>query len=99
MKPVEDNAKLILKAMIEGHQKKANGDAIKRLTNLRSKEINAAVPFLESQDLIITAPVIKNIRYDFFHITISQKGYNFYSETYHRQETPDSDPFSSLLYG
>ena len=90
MKSVKDNAKLILKAMIEGHQKKANGDAIKRLTKLRSKEINDAIPFLESQDLIITAPVIK---------TISQKGYNFYSETYHRQETPDSDPFSSLLYG
>jgi hypothetical protein len=82
MKSVENNAITILKAMVEGSLERANGDAVKRLTNLRSKEINDGILYLEQKNLVTLLPSPSPIRYDFLNVTIDQRAYNFYSENY-----------------
>lgn len=82
MKSVKNNAIAILKAMIEGSQERATGDAIKKLTNLIFCEINDAVPYLIQKNLVKPVEGVSKIRYDFLNITVSQIGYKFYSENY-----------------
>lgn len=82
MKSVENNAIAILKAMVEGSLERANGDAIKRLTNLRSKEINDSILYLGQKNLVTLLPSPSPIRYDFLNVTIDDRAYNFYSENY-----------------
>ncbi|AEG18013.1 hypothetical protein [Methanobacterium paludis] len=82
MKSVENNAITIIKAMVEGSLKRANGDAIKRLTNLRSKEINDGILYLEQKNLVTLLPSPSPIRYDFLNVTIDDRAYSFYSDNY-----------------
>jgi len=82
MKSVENNAIAILKAMVEGSLERANGDAIKRLTNLRSKEINDSILYLGQKNLVTLLPSPSPIRYDFLNVTIDDRAYSFYSENY-----------------
>jgi predicted transcriptional regulator len=82
MKSVKNNAITILKAMVEGSQERATGDAIKKLTNLRSCEINDAVLYLIKKNLVKPVEGVTKIRYDFLNITVSSRGYEFYSKNY-----------------
>lgn len=70
-----ENAMIILKAMVEGSRRRANGDVIKKLTNLEFDEINNAVPCLKKMKLVKTWPGRSKIRYEFFNVTLLPASY------------------------
>ncbi len=75
----QKNAILILKAMVERSRVwTSNGDVIKRITNLEFDEINEAVLLLEDMGLVTTLPGRSKIRYDFFNVSLSPRGYEYY---------------------
>lgn len=79
-----DNAMIILKAMVEGSRRRGSGDAIKRMTNLKSDEINEAVRYLEKMKLVRTLPGLKRPRYDFLNVILELEGCRYYNENFGR---------------
>ncbi|HML05927.1 MAG TPA: hypothetical protein VK426_09155 [Methanobacterium sp.] len=78
-----ENAMIIIKAMVESSRVWAStGDAIRRITNLKSNEINEAVPYLEAMNLVTTLPGRSKVRYDFFNVSLAPQGYEYYNQNF-----------------
>lgn len=82
MGSTQENAMIILKAMVEGSRKRGSGDAIKRMTNLECDEINRAIPCLEKMKLVRTLPGLKKPRYNFYNVILAPEGCRYYHENF-----------------
>jgi len=82
MGSTQENAMVILKAMVEGSRKRGSGDAIKRMTNLECSEINEAVTYLEKMHVVRTLPGLKKPRYNFLNVILEPEGCRYYHENF-----------------
>ncbi len=78
MGSTQENAMIILKAMVEGSRKRGSGDAIKRMTNLECSEINEGIDCLEKMNLVKTLPGVKKFRYNFLNVILEPEGCRYY---------------------
>ena len=80
MGSTQENAMVILKAMVEGSRKRGSGDAIKRMTNLECSEINEGIDCLEKMHLVKTLPGVKKFRYNFLNVILEPEGCRYYQD-------------------
>ncbi|MEN6291391.1 hypothetical protein [Methanobacterium sp. MBAC-LM] len=80
MGSTQENAMIILKAMVEGSKKRGSGDAIKRMTNLECGEINEGIDCLEKMHLVRTLPGCNTFRYKFLNVILEPEGCRYYSD-------------------
>jgi len=80
MDPNQENAMVILKAMVESSRWRGSGDVIKRITDLSFDEINQAVPCLEEMGLIKTLDVKSRVRYEFYNVSLKPSACQYYND-------------------
>ena len=82
MDPNQENAMIILKAMVESSRWRGSGDVIKRITDLSFDEINQAVPCLEEMGLIKTLDVKNRVRYEFYNVSLKPSACQYYNDNF-----------------
>ena len=80
MGSTQENAMIILKAMVEGSRKRGSGDAIKMMTHLKCDEINEGIECLEKMHLVKTLPGCNTFRYNFLNVILEPEGCRYYSD-------------------
>jgi hypothetical protein len=84
MGSTQENAMIILKAMVEGSRKRGSGDAIKRMTQLECVEINEGIDCLEKMHLVRTLPGCNKFRYNFLNVILEPEGCRYYNDNFGR---------------
>lgn len=83
----QENAMIILKAMVEGSRRRGNGDVIRKITDLGCDDVNNAIPCLEKMHLVKALPSVNKVLYDFFYVTLEPEGYQYYHENFGKIES------------
>lgn len=80
MNPIEENAFIILKSLIEKKVYRAGGNQIKDLTALTPEDINDAVGYLESKGGVDVVKLAGTVPYSFGIVKVTSQGKYLYHE-------------------
>lgn len=80
MNPIERNAIIILKSLIESETKQADGNRINSLTGLPPTEINDAIAYLNDLKAVEVIRFIGSAPYDFGLVTVNSRGRFLYND-------------------
>jgi len=80
MNPIEENAFLILRKLIEEKMKQVQGDQIKQMTSLNPEDINDAVSYLEDLGAVEVIRWFGTAPYSFGSVEVNPRGKFIYYE-------------------